>query len=553
LVLILLMTHGLAHYASPLPQAQIAKPARQFGLPFAGAPGPKTWLLAQLYGNTTGAYTQRRSGYGAGQGIHFGLDISARCGTSVLAIGDGVISEVDGPHGSPPHNLIIEHAGNLSSFYGHLRDRPGLKVGTRVKRGQVVALSGDSQGTCTGAPHLHLEIRDRSHQRFFNPMAFIAADWDTIVLAGGFGARSYQRDLANPRKWQQPDNQPSAQRGGALLNDYALTWPPVRGSAKPLPSLEGNYPGLKAVQLRAASSETPAGPRRLTSGGCCVGPLWSPDSSTVLFLDKPEGGPVGYYGVSVLQPQAPKLLLPVAFYSPDFGYAVHPGASTLIQRMSDGARIRLDTSGGNLSWGPKGQVVWQVMAQEGNFDRRSTRVFVGDLEGNTLQMATSYGGGFSGWLDENTVLLSGKSQPSDALRRLETLDLQSGARKLLTQALGLRSLSISPDRNHIAYYVAFDTPERNGMFVVSKSGERKTMPWFGSYRWRDGKRIVYIALALSAQSHVLREYDLQTGQTRVLADLGTKVSNDQWQVSPDGKRVVFVDTSDRNLWVTDLP
>jgi WD40 repeat protein len=243
----------------------------------------------------------------------------------------------------------------------------------------------------------------------------------------------------------------------------------------------------------------------------------------------------------------------VAFYSPDFSYGVHPGASTLVQRISDGLRVRLDTSGGNLSWGPNAQVAWQVTSQEGNFDRRSTRVFVGDLEGNGRQVATSYGGGFSGWLDANTLLLSGKLQPSDPLRRLETLDLKTGTRTLLTQALGLRSLSISPDRQHIAYYVAFDKPERNGMFVVSKTGQRQTMPWFGSYRWQGGKRIVYVALALSAQSHVLREYDLGTGQTRVLADLGTKISNDQWQVSPDGKKVVFVNASDRNLWLMDLP
>ncbi|GAA5532333.1 M23 family metallopeptidase [Deinococcus aluminii] len=222
---------ALAHYAPPLPESVIAKPARQFGLPFAGAPGPDTWLLGQGYGNTTGAYRQRRSTYGNLQGLHAGLDFSAPCGTPVRAIGDGVVAEVDGPHGSPPHNVVIDHAGNLSSLYGHLLKRASVRPGQRVTRGQVIAESGDSQLTCISAPHLHLEIRDRSHQRLFNPVPYIAADWESLALAGSFG-RGYEYDLSAPRKWQTPETQPEVRRGGPLLNDFARPWPPAPGGAR---------------------------------------------------------------------------------------------------------------------------------------------------------------------------------------------------------------------------------------------------------------------------------------------------------------------------------
>ncbi len=220
-----------AHYAPALPLNAIAQPARQFGLPFAGVPGPDSWLLGQGYGNTTGAYRQRRSTYGNLQGIHAGLDFSAPCGTPVRAIGDGVVAEVDGPHGSPPHNVVIDHAGNLSSLYGHLLGRSALRPGQRVTRGQVIGQSGDSQGTCISAPHLHLELRDRAHQRFFNPLPYIAADWDTLALAGSFG-RGYEYDLSAPRRWQTPDTQPAALRGGRLLNEFARPWPPAPGGAR---------------------------------------------------------------------------------------------------------------------------------------------------------------------------------------------------------------------------------------------------------------------------------------------------------------------------------
>ena len=47
--------------------------------------------MAQAYGNTTGAYRQRRTTYAAGQGIHFGTDFTARCGTPLVAMADGVV------------------------------------------------------------------------------------------------------------------------------------------------------------------------------------------------------------------------------------------------------------------------------------------------------------------------------------------------------------------------------------------------------------------------------------------------------------------------------
>lgn len=228
---LLLAGEAGGHNARPLPMNVIARPARQFSLPFAGAPGPDSWLLGQGYGNTTGAYRQRRNTYGNLQGIHAGLDFSAPCGTPVLAIGDGVVAEIDGPHGSPPHNVVIDHAGNLSSLYGHLLRKSSLRVGQKVKRGEVIGLSGDSQGTCISAPHLHLELRDRSHQRFFNPLPFMAADWDTLALAGGFG-RGYEYDLDAPRRWQAPDTQPQALRGGPLLNNFRRPWPPAPGAAR---------------------------------------------------------------------------------------------------------------------------------------------------------------------------------------------------------------------------------------------------------------------------------------------------------------------------------
>ena len=122
---------------------------RPFIMPFKGEPGPNTWLLIQPYGNTTFAYRYRNSVYYGGQGLHFGIDLAAPCGTEVLAIGDGVVFSVDSWHGAGPHNLLINHANGYASFYGHLLVRSNLRPGQRVLAGEVVGLSGDPDRTCS--------------------------------------------------------------------------------------------------------------------------------------------------------------------------------------------------------------------------------------------------------------------------------------------------------------------------------------------------------------------------------------------------------------------
>jgi len=227
LLLVLALPRPAPIAAAPELVARAVAPAqtKPFGLPFAEPPGPSTWLLIQGYGNTTTAYRWRVSQYGAGQGLHFGIDLAARCGTPIVAIGDGTVLKVDAAeHGAGPHNLMIDHGNGYASFYGHLYERPRLAPGDPIVRGQVVALTGDPDLTCTSRPHLHLEIRETPGlRRAYNPVTLIDADWNALSLTGG---RGFERDLDNPRQWQFLDDQPEVAFGGPLLNQYTHPWPP---------------------------------------------------------------------------------------------------------------------------------------------------------------------------------------------------------------------------------------------------------------------------------------------------------------------------------------
>lgn len=236
LLLALLLSANVSQAASPQASAAAAQAQqdqdneRPFILPFAEPPGPDTWLMGQAYGNTVGAYFNRNTTYRFSQGIHFGVDLSAPCGTEIVALADGVVALVDATaYGSLPHNLIVDHPQlGYATLYGHLLERPNLAPGQEVKQGQVIALSGDPEDTCFGRPHLHLEIRDYPGRAWkYNPVNLIDADWDNLALVGSFRS-GFERDLDDPRKWQHLDDQPPAVTGGAIINNFANPWPRTR-------------------------------------------------------------------------------------------------------------------------------------------------------------------------------------------------------------------------------------------------------------------------------------------------------------------------------------
>jgi len=87
---------------------------------------------------------------------HKGVDFAAPHGTPVFAGGDGVIEKI-GWFSSYGKYIRITHSGTYKTAYAHLRGYArGMKVGTRVRQGQVIGYVG-STGRSTG-PHLHYEV-----------------------------------------------------------------------------------------------------------------------------------------------------------------------------------------------------------------------------------------------------------------------------------------------------------------------------------------------------------------------------------------------------------
>lgn len=105
---------------------------------------------------------------------HKGVDYAAPIGTPILAVGDGVVVQ-SGWLGGAGKAIRLRHNSTYQTAYKHLHGfASGIRVGARVRQGQVIGYVG-STGLSTG-PHLHFELWDRGN--FVDPLGrkFPSAD-----------------------------------------------------------------------------------------------------------------------------------------------------------------------------------------------------------------------------------------------------------------------------------------------------------------------------------------------------------------------------------------
>ena len=87
--------------------------------------------------------------------MHYGTDFSLKIGTPVYATGDGVVKLTNSSFSGYGKQIEINHGFGYVTKYAHLNEFL-VKKGQKVKRGQIIAYSGNS-GKST-APHLHYEV-----------------------------------------------------------------------------------------------------------------------------------------------------------------------------------------------------------------------------------------------------------------------------------------------------------------------------------------------------------------------------------------------------------
>ena len=124
-----------------------------------GRPVGSGWI-SSYFGNRTDPFTGKLAN-------HTGVDFAGKLGADVAVVADGVVTWSADRYG---YGIMVEvnHGNGYSTRYAHNSDNL-VKVGDEVKKGQTVALMGE---TCRATgPNLHFEVLKNG--RRVNPVNFI--------------------------------------------------------------------------------------------------------------------------------------------------------------------------------------------------------------------------------------------------------------------------------------------------------------------------------------------------------------------------------------------
>ena len=130
------------------------------------------------------------SPYG-GKRRHSGVDLKTKPNDEIHAAFDGVVMR-SGPHYGYGNCIVIRHSNGLETLYSH-QSRNLVKVGDKVKAGQVIGLTGRTGRATT--EHLHFETHFKG--RRFNPNLIFdhnskQLQKSTITFTKGGGVTSKQ-------------------------------------------------------------------------------------------------------------------------------------------------------------------------------------------------------------------------------------------------------------------------------------------------------------------------------------------------------------------------
>lgn len=127
-------------------------------------PISKLGKVTSLFGLRVHPITKKKSG-------HNGIDYAVPIGTKIIAPMDGAITLIN-THATGGKQLVIKLVNGLALGFAHLSDNAIKNVGDSVKKGEVIALSGNT-GASTG-PHVHLTVTENGDKK--NPLEYIDVD-----------------------------------------------------------------------------------------------------------------------------------------------------------------------------------------------------------------------------------------------------------------------------------------------------------------------------------------------------------------------------------------
>ena len=90
---------------------------------------------------------------------HAGVDFMAAAGTEVFAVEDGTIESIYKDDLLLGTEIVINHGNGLKTLYRFVQETENVKVGDKVKKGDVIATVAEANGNeYKDGAHLHFEV-----------------------------------------------------------------------------------------------------------------------------------------------------------------------------------------------------------------------------------------------------------------------------------------------------------------------------------------------------------------------------------------------------------
>jgi septal ring factor EnvC (AmiA/AmiB activator) len=103
-----------------------------------------------------------------------GIEILAKLNSAVYSVLDGKVEAVNNDGTELGQYIVIDHQNGLKTVYANLKDDVKLKVGDKVKKGQVIGSIGETRGSYSNesyGDHLHFEVM--KDNQYVNPAKYV--------------------------------------------------------------------------------------------------------------------------------------------------------------------------------------------------------------------------------------------------------------------------------------------------------------------------------------------------------------------------------------------
>jgi murein DD-endopeptidase MepM/ murein hydrolase activator NlpD len=128
----------------------------------------KDKFIMPVKGIISGVYGSQRILNGKPRWPHYGIDIAAKQGTTILSSGTGVVTMAEDDLYYTGGTIIMDHGHGISTIYSHLENIL-VSVGDQINQGDVIGTVG-STGRSTGP---HLDFRINWFQTRLDPMSVL--------------------------------------------------------------------------------------------------------------------------------------------------------------------------------------------------------------------------------------------------------------------------------------------------------------------------------------------------------------------------------------------